>query len=153
MKLREKLAQKRFLMPVFGLLFAFFLCFVNSNQAAAKPLDAPLHTTPLTTLADLEDGTPEEAETPAETTEETAEEEPETCYDQVKGIGWLVCPTSGVLATAVDSIYKVISDLLVVQPMTTDSDSPIFIVWQYIRDLTNIVFIILIIVVIYSHLT
>ena len=151
MKLREKIAQKRFLLPVLGLLFAFFLCFVNSNQVSAKPLDAPIHTTPLTTLADLEDGTPEEAETTEEQT--SSEEEPETCYDQVKGIGWLVCPTSGVLATAVDSIYKVISDLLVVQPMTTDSDSPIFIVWQYIRDLTNIVFIILIIVVIYSHLT
>ena len=165
MKLREKIAQKRFLLPVFGLIFAFFLCFVNSGQTAAKPLDTPLSTTPLTTVADLLDGTPEtsteptETETSPESTEsETTEEkstkeEDETCYDQVKGIGWLVCPTSGVLAKAVDSIYKIISDLLVVQPMTTDSDSPIFIVWQYIRDLTNIVFIILIIIVIYSHLT
>ena len=171
MKLREKIAQKRFLMPVLGLIFAFFLCFVNSGQTAAKPLDAPLYTTPLTTTADLIDGTSEtlvettETETPSgESTEsetaegkategKTSEKDEETCYDQVKGIGWLVCPTSGVLAKAVDSIYKIISDLLVVQPMTTDSDSPIFIVWQYIRDLTNIVFIILIIVVIYSHLT
>lgn len=160
MKLREKIAQKRFLGPLFGLIFAFFLCFVNSPSTSAKPLDTSIHTTPLTTLAyppnDLESPDEEPAlveETPEETTEETTEEEPETCYDQVKGIGWLVCPTSGVLAKAVDSIYKVISDLLVVQPMTTDSDSPVFIVWQYIRDLTNIVFIIMILVVIYSHLT
>ena len=155
MKLREKIAQKRFLGPLFGLIFAFFLCFVNSPSTSAKPLSAPIHTTPLTTLADpIENLDEEPEETTEETTEATAEtEEPETCYDQVKGIGWLVCPTSGVLAKAVDAIYKVISNLLVVQPMTTDSDSPVFIVWQYIRDLTNIVFIIMIIVVIYSHLT
>ena len=155
MKLREKIAQKRFLGPLFGLIFAFFLCFVNSPSTSAKPLSVPIHTTPLTTLADpIENLDEEPEETTEETTETTAEaEEPETCYDQVKGIGWLVCPTSGVLAKAVDAIYKVISNLLVVQPMTTDSDSPVFIVWQYIRDLTNIVFIIMIIVVIYSHLT
>ncbi len=156
MKLREKIAQKRFLGPLLGLIFAFFLCFVNSSSTSAKPLSAPIHTTPLTVLADPIEGieTPEEeTETTEENSEEKSEEEPETCYDQVKGIGWLVCPTSGVLAKAVDSIYKVISDLLVVQPMTTDSDSPVFIVWQYVRDLTNIVFIILILVVIYSHLT
>ncbi|MDO4889149.1 MAG: hypothetical protein Q4A25_00430 [Candidatus Saccharibacteria bacterium] len=156
MKLREKIAQKRFLGPLLGLIFAFFLCFVNSSSTSAKPLSVPIHTTPITVLADPIEGieTPEEeTETTEENSEEKSEEEPETCYDQVKGIGWLVCPTSGVLAKAVDSIYKVISDLLVVQPMTTDSDSPVFIVWQYVRDLTNIVFIILILVVIYSHLT
>ncbi|MBQ2659757.1 hypothetical protein IJF85_02160, partial [Candidatus Saccharibacteria bacterium] len=158
MKLRNILSQKRFLAPVFGILFAFFLCFVNSHATAAKPLDVPLNTTPLTVLADLEDGTSEdESEGTSENTEsaaETKEEDaPETCYDQVKGIGWLVCPTSGVIAEAVDSIYKIIEDLLVVQPMTSDTDSPIYTVWQYVRDLTNIVFIILILIVIYSQLT
>lgn len=203
MKLRKWLPQKSFLAPVIGLLFAFFLCFVNSHQATARPLDLP-SPTPLTILADLDDPavpiTPDEPteptnepteptdeptepttdpsdkpeeettaeptdsptdepgegtenKTPAEATEDTEEETPETCYDQVKGIGWLVCPTSGVIAQAIDSIYKIIEDLLVVQPMTTDNESPIFTVWQYVRDLTNIVFIILIIVVIYSQLT
>ena len=161
MKLREKLSQKRFLAPVFGLLFAFFLCFVNSPSAEARPLSVPIKTTPLTTFADLDDDTPDESETtedseiPSEEApmEETKEETAETCYDQVKGIGWLVCPTSGVIAEAVDSIYKIIEDLLIVQPMTSDTESPIYTVWQYVRDLTNIVFIILILIVIYSQLT
>lgn len=168
MKLRTNRLQKWFLAPLFGLLFAFFLCFVNSDKVEAKPLETPFRND-FTILADLEDGLPTESEetptepnespteseeTTTETEEATSEEEtPETCYDQVKGIGWLVCPTTGVLAEAVDSIYSIIEKMLIVQPISTDSESPIFIVWQYVRDLTNIVFIILIIVVIYSQLT
>ena len=30
----------------------------------------------------------------------------ETCYDQVPGIGWLVCPTTGALGKAVDAIAR-----------------------------------------------
>lgn len=150
MKLRKPSLQRTFLVSIFGLLFAFFLCFVNHDSVAAKPLDAPLKTTPdavnsLTILADINDEEDEE--------EKTEEETPETCYDQVKGIGWLVCPTTGVLAQAVDAIYAAIEDMLVVQPVSANEESPIFIVWQYVRDLTNIVFIILILIVIYSQLT
>ena len=154
MKLRENL-QRTFLAPILGLVFAFFLCFVNQSNTSAKPFDAPLSVTPktsssLTILADIEDGTSDEGEGSEEKEEDKA---PETCYDQVKGIGWLVCPTTGVLAQAVDSIYKAIDKMLVVRPVTSDSESPIYTVWQYVRDLTNIIFIILIIVVVYSHLT
>lgn len=160
MKLRENL-QRTFLAPILGLIFAFFLCFVNQGNVSAKPLDTPISVTPkthssLTILADIEDGTPDEDEDEDRGEKDKEKEDdkaPETCYDQVKGIGWLVCPTTGVLAQAVDSIYKAIDKMLVVRPVTSDSESPIYTVWQYVRDLTNIIFIILIIVVVYSHLT
>lgn len=76
-----------------------------------------------------------------------------TCYDQVGAIGWLVCPTTGFLAKAIDGIYGVIQNFLNVTPLSTDTDSPIYLVWEYIRNITNIVFIIFLLVVIYSQLT
>lgn len=87
-------------------------------------------------------------ENPDEDTEEV-----NTCQDQVGALAWIVCPTTGVIATAVDAIYNVINDLLVVNPLTMDDSSPIYLVWQYARNITNIIFIIFLLIVIYSQLT
>jgi len=76
-----------------------------------------------------------------------------SCYDHVGGIGWLVCPVTGTLAKAIDSVYGIIEGLLEVNPISTDQNSPIYMVWEYIRNITNIVFIIFLLVVIYAQLT
>lgn len=81
------------------------------------------------------------------------ETDPDTCYNQVGGLGWLICSGSGVFAKAIDSIYSVISDILTVKPLTTDQSSPIYTVWSYLRDLTNLVFIIMLLIVVWSQLT
>ena len=86
-------------------------------------------------------------------TAENTEKDENTCYDQVEGIGWLVCPTTGVFAKAIDSIYGIIEGILTIQPLTASNDSPIYTVWQYARDITNIIFVILLLVVIWSQLT
>lgn len=77
----------------------------------------------------------------------------ETCYDQVGAIGWLICPSTGVLARAIDSIYSIIKELLTVQPLFNNDGSPVFQVWQIMRDLTNIVFVIMLLIIIYSQIT
>ncbi|MBQ3309142.1 MFS transporter [Candidatus Saccharibacteria bacterium] len=77
----------------------------------------------------------------------------ETCYDQVGAIGWLVCPATGVLGKAIDGIYNIIEELLTVQPLSTDGSSPIFQVWQIMRDITNIVFVIVLLIIVYSQIT
>ena len=77
----------------------------------------------------------------------------ETCYDQVPGIGWLVCPTTGALGKAVDAIYTQIEKLLVVEPVSFEDSSPIYQIWQIMRDITNILFVIFLLVVIYSQIT
>ena len=89
----------------------------------------------------------------AETTTDTAEEEQSTCYDQVGALGWIICPGTGVLAKAIDSIYGIIQNFLQVTPISTATDSPIYLVWEYIRNITNIIFIIFLLVVIYSQVT
>ena len=85
--------------------------------------------------------------------ENTEDDEPKTCYDQVEGLGWLVCPTTGLLANIIDSLYGIIEDFLVVNPLENSSDSPIYSVWQYARDITNIVFVIFLLIVVWSQLT
>ena len=100
--------------------------------------------------------------TPVENPDEDEEEEEETpkdesdsstCYDQVGGIGWLVCPGTSFLANVIDGAYDILETLIKVDPISTDENSPIRVVWQYLRNITNVVFIIFLLIVIYSQLT
>lgn len=93
-----------------------------------------------------------ETTTASEDTDETEEEQP-TCYDQVGGLGWLVCPGTGALANIIDGAYEILESLLTVKPISTDKDAPIHLVWGYLRNITNIIFIIFFIIIIYSQLT
>lgn len=128
------LLKKTFLGIFFAILASFSL--IPTTPVYALPEDNPATTT----------------ETTAETTEETEKQE-ENCYDQTGAIGWIICPTTGVIAKAIDGIYSTIEDLLIVDPLSDDSGSPIHLVWEYFRGITNIVFIIFIMVIVYSQLT
>ena len=133
-------------------IFAFvgLLLFAPQNTFAVPDSD-PIN--PDTTIVAPD----EEVNTgTAETTDTESATGPVTdaaCYDQVGGIGWLICPTTGTLAKGIDAIYGWLENLLIVNPISTDRDSPVYLVWEYIRNITNIVFIIFLLVVIYSQLT
>lgn len=92
-----------------------------------------------------------------ENSEQNKGKQDDGCKKNLGIIGWLVCPTTGKLAEAVDWLYSKIeewmSDLLVVNPLAAEDGSPIYEVWKYARGLTNIVFIIFLLVVVYSQLT
>lgn len=180
MNIKSKL-QKWLVLPVVGLILALFGVLTPVISVHAEPQNAETSETEAKSdenstkndkkskkKAENNDTNDEESQTDnakddekektdneSETTEENTEEieEEDTCYDQIEGIGWLICPSTGVFARAIDSIYGIIEDLLVVRPLTTDSSAPIYIVWQYARDITNIVFAIMLLVVIWSHLT
>lgn len=80
-------------------------------------------------------------------------DQPTTCEDQVGSLAWIVCPTTGVIATFIDAIYNVVDGLSIVPPLSMEANSPIYLVWQYARSITNIVFVIFLLIVIYSQLT
>lgn len=124
-----KSLKKRLKIPLFGVILAVILTIfaVNATPVMSQPVYAD--------------------------TAAVVESSDETCYDQVGAIGYLICPTTGVLGKAVDAIYGIIENLLTVQPLTTDSGSPIFQVWQIMRDVTNIVFVIVLLIMIYSQIT
>ena len=102
---------------------------------------------------------PDNSTTPANPTdneeEDNEEEESETptCYDQVGGVGWLICPGSVFLANVIDGAYGILDNLLRVNPIPSDTNSPIHIVWDYIRGITNLIFVIFFLVIIFSQLT
>ncbi|MBQ2659809.1 MFS transporter [Candidatus Saccharibacteria bacterium] len=136
MKNHQSFAKRLFL-AVFSVLFA---CFMIS-----APLSTPSYALP----NDSETTETTESE-PAETSEE---EVSDVCSDQSGAIGWIVCPGTGAIAKAIDSIYDVIERFLKVEPLSTDNTSTIHLVWEYARNITNIVFIIFILIVVWSQLT
>ncbi len=76
-----------------------------------------------------------------------------SCKKSLGALGWLVCPTTGKISEAVDWLYEKIEDILVINPIEVKDGSPIYEIWKYCRGITNIVFIIFLLVVIYSQLT
>ena len=77
----------------------------------------------------------------------------DSCKSSLGAIGWLVCPTTGKIAEAVDWLYDKIESILVINPVPAEDGSPIFEIWKYCRGITNTVFIIFLLVVIYSQIT
>lgn len=95
---------------------------------------------------DSEEEGSEEQETEGEATKDA-------CQEQTGSLSWIVCPSSSVIAGATDMLYNAIKDMLEVNPIAMGNKSPIYLVWKYLRDLTNIIFIICLIIVIYSQIT
>ena len=76
-----------------------------------------------------------------------------TCYDESGSLGWLVCPSTGFLAKITDSLYNIIEQFLIIKPISFDDSSPYHQVWSIFRDITNIIFVIFFLIVIYSQIT
>ena len=110
-------------------------------------LSGPVFADPDPTTPD--DGTSEQV--PAE--EEQDDTNQPTCYDEVGGVGWLICPGTGFLANVIDGAYNIIEQLIRVEPLPSDTESPIYVVWSYVKNITNLVFVIFLMIVIYSQLT
>ncbi len=152
---------RKFLNPFFGLIlmFSFLVSPLIAPNTYADPVQTVEPSTEVTTETDEPvDMVPvsDTAETEEEgnETEEEEEETPRTCNDVVEGVAWIVCPVIKIVTGAVDGFYSFIEEnLLAVSPLTTDSDSPIYLVWQYARDITNVVFVIFLLIIIWSQLT
>ena len=130
----------RLLLPIFSALFAVF--------ALSGPVFAtPTTPTPGETPTSQEETTTETTEN-AESTEETT-----SCYDQVGAVGWLICPGTAFLANIIDGAYGLIEQLVRVDPLPTETDAPIYVVWAYIRNITNFIFVFFLLVIVYSQIT
>lgn len=71
----------------------------------------------------------------------------------IEQIGWFVCPISNFLAWGMDNIFDMLKGFLVVQPLSNDTDGPLYQAWSMIRSIANIAFVIAFIIIIYSQLT
>lgn len=140
---------------IFSSAFLFAQTFLNTTSVFADPTPTTSESTennqttenPTTENNNTENNT---QNTGAETTEN---HEPATCTSQIGAIGWLICPTTGLLAKGIDALYGLIQGLLDVKPLEMKGDSPIYQVWSYMRNIANICFIIFLLVIIYSQIT
>ncbi len=134
-------------------IFVFcFSVFSFSTPVFADPVTTPETTTTTTTTAEDDTTTPEDGEAEDEDGLIPLEEQP-TCAEQIGGLAWLVCPGTGFLANVVDGAYNLLTRLIEVEPVTSDTDSPFFLIWSTCRKLTNIVFIIMMLICILSQVT
>ena len=76
-----------------------------------------------------------------------------SCKESMGAIGWLVCPATGVIAKAVDWLYDRIESVLVINPVEMKDGAPIYEIWKYMRGITNVLFIIFLLVMVYSQVT
>lgn len=71
----------------------------------------------------------------------------------LEGIGWIVCPVSNFLASAMDWMFEILSNFLTVRPVQTSQDNALFRMWSVMRNFANVVFVIVFLIVIYSQVT
>lgn len=71
----------------------------------------------------------------------------------VEGIGWFVCPVMQFIAKIIDYAYTGVSNLLEVNPISTDTSSPLFVAWSTMRNFANVAFVIVFLIIIYSQIT
>lgn len=77
-----------------------------------------------------------------------------TCYDRAASLGWILCPIIEQVADAIQYIYEqIIMPFLELDIGLFASDNATHDVWNKIRDMANIGFIIFFIFVIFSQLT
>ncbi|UTX51314.1 oligosaccharide repeat unit polymerase [Candidatus Saccharibacteria bacterium TM7i] len=71
----------------------------------------------------------------------------------VEGVGWMVCQISSFLATGMDWVFEAISGFMEVQPLTTSQDSGLYVGWNVMRNIANVAFIIVFLIIVYAQLT
>lgn len=72
----------------------------------------------------------------------------------IDGVGWLVCPIVVFIGGITDGLYGALEDLfLLTEPLSTETDSPMYKVWAQIRNVANIAFILAFLVVVFSHVS
>ncbi len=76
-----------------------------------------------------------------------------SCQDSLGSLGWLVCPMTGKISEAVDFLYDKIEDVLVINPVEAKDGSPVYEIWKYFQGVTNVVFMVFLLVIVFSQIT
>ena len=72
----------------------------------------------------------------------------------IEGVGWIICPVVNFLAGLADGSFKILSDsLLRIDVKLIDTSSGTYTAWTIMRNLANVVFVIIFLIIIFSQLT
>ncbi len=76
------------------------------------------------------------------------------CFGSAGALGWILCPVLSLMSNVADSAYDFIqSEFLEVQAENITDGSSVYKSWQVIRNIANIIFVILFLIVLFSQLT
>lgn len=142
---------------VLSVIAAVFAVMALSSPVFATPDTGNDNTTDTTVVTDE----PNDDSTTTNTTdnddndgeEEDEESSKASCYDQVGSLGWIICPGAGLFGNVIDGAYDLLTQIIEVNPIPTDNTSPTYVVWEYFKDITNSIFIIFLLVIIFSQIT
>ncbi len=176
----KKITKFKFTKLIFGIFFAF-VNLISAGATVPTAYAVPDEGS-TTTTTEVVTETTETAETTAETTEtatETTTTETTTeattsgskiqtmtvtrdehtttkenlCRDGLDSISWLLCPKGEKGSDAVDWLYGKIESVLEINPISGEPGSMLMSVWDICRGLTNIVFVIFFLIIIFSQIT
>lgn len=68
-------------------------------------------------------------------------------------IGWIVCPLTEKLAEGMDWMFGVIGKFMAVEPILSNKQQATYKAWEYMRNIANILLVIVFLVIIYSNIT
>lgn len=161
---------------ILRIVSAMMLVFSISFAGAILPLTGTSNPLLESAYADEDDETPDgpddtnpDEEAPGDEAEDTPEDAPDSndeapndedaeagepiCSSETDSVAWILCPVIKTGGKLVDAFYGLIENFLIVEPISTNQDSAVFQVWRVARDITNIIFVIFTLIVIYSQLT
>lgn len=70
-------------------------------------------------------------------------------------VGWFVCPATQLIADRMDGVLDIIKSFLIVHTLQTDTtkNNPIYEIWQKVRDISNVCFVLVFLLIIYAQIT
>lgn len=77
----------------------------------------------------------------------------EDCENNLKEMKWLVCTMTDKVTQAIDWLYGRIDGILTIDPVKMGDDSPIYNIWTYFLTIANVLFIVFLLVMIFSQIT
>ena len=85
---------------------------------------------------------------------ETASADGDVCYEGSGALGWILCPVIKGLSAAGEFMWKAVSEMLNIPAREMFADSKgVFQAWDIVKNIANVLFIILFLIVIFSQLT
>ena len=143
----KKSIIKRFLWTFIGGFFVLVNLFAGTSVNTATAIEPVAAETPAISET-------VELKAPNTGEDDNAEKEVvDICSQELGSVSWRLCPETDKVSHAADWLYEKIEEVLVINPIEAKDGTPIYEIWKYCRSVTNLVFIVFLLIIIYSQLT
>ena len=71
----------------------------------------------------------------------------------IEGVGWIVCPIAGFIGGLNDGLWAILHGFLEIQPRMFNPEGDTYRIWSSVRNIGNVAFIIVFLIIVYSQLT